>query len=49
MRTHSVKAGDTLIGVARFYQIKLSSLQAANPGLDPRRMKVGCLLIIPAS
>jgi len=48
-RTHSVKAGETLASVARLYQIRLSALQAANPGLDPRRMKIGCLLIIPAS
>ncbi len=48
-RTHPVKAGETLASVARLYQIKLSALQAANPGLDPKRVKVGSLLNIPAS
>ena len=49
IRTHSVKAGDTLASLARLYQIKLTSLQAANPGLEPKRMKIGSVLNIPAS
>ena len=46
--TYSVKAGDTPASIARKYGIKLDSLLAANPGLDPRRMQVGQTLNIPA-
>lgn len=48
-RTHAVKAGDTPFSISRQYQIKVNSLLSANPGLDPKRMRVGQLLNIPAS
>jgi tetratricopeptide (TPR) repeat protein len=48
MRTHSVKGGETPVAIARKYGVKLELLMAANPGLDPRRMKVGQVLNIPA-
>jgi LysM repeat protein len=46
-RTHSVKAGETPSSIARRYQIKLNSLLAANPALDPRRMRIGQVLNVP--
>ncbi len=47
-RTHTVKSGETPILIARQYGIKLESLLSANPRLDPRRMRVGQSLSIPA-
>jgi tetratricopeptide (TPR) repeat protein len=48
-RTHAVKAGETPFGISRQYRIKLDALLSANPGLDPRRIRVGQVLNIPAS
>jgi LysM repeat protein len=48
-RTHPVKVGDTAFSIARQHQIKFDSLMAANPGLDPKRLRVGQVLNIPAS
>lgn len=47
-RTHTVKAGESLSVVARKYGIKLESLIAVNPGLEPRRLQVGQVLTIPS-
>lgn len=46
-RTHTVVAGDTVDHIARHYGLSLKALLAANPGLKPRRMKVGQVLNIP--
>jgi LysM repeat protein/Tfp pilus assembly protein PilF len=46
-RTYAVKAGDTLTSIARKYGVKVDALLAANPTLDPKRMKVGQALKIP--
>ena len=45
--TYKVKAGDTMIKIAAKYGIKVAALKAANPTVDPTRMKVGSILIIP--
>lgn len=34
--------------IARKYGVKVEALMAANPGLDPRRLRVGQTLAIPA-
>lgn len=47
-RTHMVVAGETPIGIARKYGIQLDALMAANPGLDPRHMRVGQVLNLPS-
>lgn len=47
-RTHEVKAGETLSLIAKKYGVKLDALMAANPRLDPRRMRPGQSLVIPA-
>lgn len=47
-RTHVVQSGDTAAAIARKYNVKLAALLAANPTLDPRRMRVGQTVIIPA-
>jgi LysM repeat protein len=47
-RTHRVQAGETPSSIARRYGMKLESLLTANPGLDPRKLKVGQTLSVPA-
>lgn len=47
-RTHTVKAGETPISIARKYGVKLEGLLAANPKLEARRLHVGQRLVIPA-
>jgi LysM repeat protein len=46
-RTHIVRSGETLAGISRRYNVRLSSLQAANPRLDPRRLRPGDIVTIP--
>ena len=46
--THTVVAGETAVRIARRYGISLDALLAANPGLEPRRMRVGQILNIPS-
>lgn len=46
-RSHVVKPGETLANIARKYNLKLTSLQAANPGVEPRKLKAGQTLNLP--
>lgn len=46
-RTHTVKTGDTPSSISRQYRVKLTALLAANPSLDPKRLRVGQVLNIP--
>ena len=48
-RIHTVVAGETAVRIARRYGVFLDALLAANPGLEPRRMRVGQVLNIPSS
>ena len=48
-KTHTVAAGETPMAIAKKYGIRLESLMAANPRLEPRRLRVGQSLSIPAS
>ncbi len=45
---HVVESGDTLSSIANRYGVSLSQLMAANPGVDPRRMRIGQHIVIPA-
>ncbi len=45
--THTVVSGDTMLGIAIKYGVTLEDLQAANPGVDPRFLSIGTVLIIP--
>jgi LysM repeat protein len=47
-RTHLVRPGDTFASIAKRYNIRLTSLQAANPTVEPRRLKAGQILNLPA-
>ena len=46
-RTHTVVAGETAVGIARKAGVKLTTLEAANPGLNPARIRVGQVLNLP--
>lgn len=46
-RTHVIRSGDTFYGIAKQYGVSQSLLQAANPGLDPRRLKLGQTIQVP--
>jgi len=48
-RTHTVASGETEAAIARKFGIKLSSLRAANPGVNPNKLHVGQELNIPPS
>ena len=47
-KTHKVKQGETPAGIAAQYGIKVETLLAANPKLEPRRMQIGQVLNIPS-
>lgn len=47
-KQHVIKANETLASIARTHRVKLESLMAANPGLEPRRLKPGHTIKIPA-
>ena len=46
-RTHTIKSGDIPATIAKQYGVKLEALLAANPQLDPKRMKIGQTVTIP--
>jgi len=46
-RMHRIVSGDTPAAIARRYNIKLSTLEKANPTMDARRLHPGQTLIIP--
>jgi LysM repeat protein len=48
-RTHTVVAGETAMSITRKYGVKLSALQAANPGVNLSRIHSGQVLNLPSS
>lgn len=48
-RTHVVRAGETMATISRRYNVKLSALQHANPRVEPRRLRPGQVLNLPAT
>ncbi|CAN5750518.1 lytic transglycosylase domain-containing protein [soil metagenome] len=48
-RTHRVRAGETMDAIARRHGISVVAVQRANSGVNPRRMRVGQTLRIPAA
>lgn len=46
---HVVAAGETLWSIARRYGVGVEEIQAANPSVEPRRMRVGTALVVPRS
>ncbi len=45
--SHEVAAGETLWRIALNYRVPVSALQAANPDVEPRRMRIGSRLVVP--
>jgi LysM repeat protein len=46
-RTHAVAPNETEVSIARKFGMKLGALQAANPGVNPNKLRVGQILNIP--
>jgi LysM repeat protein len=46
-RTHTVAAGETMASIARKSGVSLSALQAANPGVTPKKIHSGQVLNLP--
>jgi LysM repeat protein len=44
-----VVAGDTLAKIAKAHGVTLKALEAANPGVDPKKLKIKQKLVIPAA
>jgi LysM repeat protein len=49
VKTHTVKNGETPLAIAKKYNVRVETLIAANPRLDPRRMQIGQTLNIPVN
>jgi LysM repeat protein len=47
-RTHIVAAGETPAAIARKYGVNLNALLAANPGLNPKKLRVGQPVNLPS-
>jgi N-acetylmuramoyl-L-alanine amidase len=46
-KTYTLKSGDTLAKIAKVQGITLQQLQAANPGVDTRKLKPGVEIRVP--
>jgi tetratricopeptide (TPR) repeat protein len=46
-RTHLVKRGETMASIAREYGLDLPKLLAANPTVEPRRLRAGQTITVP--
>lgn len=46
-RTHRVAPGETFSRIAALHGVRPAALQAANPRLDPRKLKPGQVLVLP--
>jgi LysM repeat protein len=47
-RTYTVRSGETMAEVARKFGVSLAKLQAANPTIEPRRLRAGQTLNLPS-
>lgn len=47
LRSHTVRSGETLTSIAARYSVTVQQLQAANPQVEPRRMRIGQILRVP--
>lgn len=46
--THTIRQGDTFTKLAERYQVSVTAILAANPDVDPRRLRVGQKINIPS-
>jgi uncharacterized protein YfaS (alpha-2-macroglobulin family) len=47
--SHEIKAGETLSALAQAAGVSVAEIEAANPGIDPKRLQIGAELAIPAT
>jgi len=47
-KRYKVKKGDLMWSIAQKLGVSLAALKAANPKVDPARMRIGTILVIPA-
>jgi LysM repeat protein len=47
LQTHTIAAGETLATIARKAGVSVAALEAANPGINPRRLRRGQILNLP--
>ena len=47
LRQHTVAPGETLVRIARRYGVPLEALRTVNLDVEPRRMRIGTVLVIP--
>jgi membrane-bound lytic murein transglycosylase D len=46
---HRVVSGDTLSHIALRYGVRVTDIQAANPGIRPQALRIGALLTVPVA
>jgi membrane-bound lytic murein transglycosylase D len=46
-RTHDVRSGETMSGIAKRYGVSTAAVQDANPKVRPSRLRIGQTLVIP--
>ncbi len=46
--TYTIKSGDSLAKIARANGVSLADIEAANPGVDPKHLKIGQKINLPA-
>lgn len=46
-RTYTIRSGDTLFSIARRFGFTLQALLAANPGINPRQLRIGQVICLP--
>jgi LysM repeat protein len=44
---HAIGSGDTLAKLSQQYNVPLNVLISANPGIDPKKLKIGQVIVIP--
>jgi len=48
VHTHVVLKGETMAAIARKHGVALNALEVANPYVNPRKLKAGQVLNLPA-
>lgn len=47
--SHTIQSGETLSAISRRYNIALDALLAANPGINPKTLKIGQKIRVPST
>jgi membrane-bound lytic murein transglycosylase D len=46
--SHTIRSGDTLLALALHYGVSVDQIESMNPGIQPRYLRIGQRIIIPA-